>query len=194
MRNNQLFNGSLIFFLLIIGALTFGFITNKTKSWKVSNAEVQAKVNTEDFVIEYYDFNNLLKSQSENILILDLRSAENFKKMHIKNAINYQVESAFEKKIIKELINSEKQIILCADSQSDASLYMMMYNSMGIENIKVLAGSPELYIQWSESKDPSLNHYNEEKMRWNYRNLIKQDEVAPVTDVKPMMNRAKGGC
>ncbi|MDD3686436.1 MAG: rhodanese-like domain-containing protein [Bacteroidales bacterium] len=194
MRNNQLFNGSLIFFLLIIGALTLGFITNKTKSWKVSNSEVQAKINSEDFVIEFYDFNKLLKSQGDNVLIVDLRSAENFKKAHIKNAINHPAESAFEKNVLKELRNSEKQIIICAESQSDASLYLMMYSSMGIENVKVLAGNPEMYLQWSETKDPALNYFNEEKMRWNYRNLIKQDEAAPATDVKPMMNRAKGGC
>jgi rhodanese-related sulfurtransferase len=194
MRNNQLFNGSLIFFLLIIGALTLGFITNKTKSWKVSSSEVQTKINAEDFVIEFYDFNKLLKSQGDNLLIVDMRSPENFKKSHIKNAINHTVETAFEKKLLKELRKSEKQIIICAESQSEASLYLMMFSSMGIENIKVLAGNPEMYIHWSKTKEPSLNYFNEEKMRWNYRNLIKQDEAGPATDVKPMMNRAKGGC
>jgi rhodanese-related sulfurtransferase len=194
MKNNQLFNGSLIFFLLIIGALTLGFITNKSKSWKVSNAEVQAKINAEDFVIEYYDFSKLLKSSGDQILIVDMRSNDNFKMSHIKNAINFPIETAFDKKTIKELQNSEKPIVLCADSQSDAALYMMMYNSMGIDNIKVLAGTPDMYINWSSSKEPALNYYNEEKIRWNYRNLIKQDETAPTTDVKPMMDRAKGGC
>jgi rhodanese-related sulfurtransferase len=194
MRNNQLFNGTLIFFLLIIGALTLGFITNKTKSWKVSNSEVQAKINTEDFVIEFYDFNKLLKSQGDNVLIVDLRDPESFKKSHIKNAINHPAETAFDAKLLKELRKSEKQIIICAESQAEASLYLMMYSSMGFENIKVLAGNPQMYLQWTESKDPALNYFNDEKMRWNYRNLIKQDEVAPVTDVKPMMNRAKGGC
>jgi rhodanese-related sulfurtransferase len=194
MRNNQLFNGSLIFFLLIIGALTLGFITNKTKSWKVSNSEVQAKINAEDFVIEFYDFNKLLKSQGDNVLIIDMRSPENFKKSHIKNATNQPVETAFDKKLLKELRKSEKQIIICAESQSEATLCFMMYSSMGIENIKVLAGNPELYVHWTESKDPGLNYFNDEKIKWNYRNLIKQDEAAPSTDVKPMMNRAKGGC
>lgn len=194
MRNNQLFNGSLIFFLLIIGALTLGFITNKTKSWKVSNSEVQAKINAKDFVIEFYDFNKLLKSQGDNVLIVDLRNPESFKKSHIKNAINHPIETAFENKLLKELQNSEKQIIICAESQSEATLCFMMYSSMGIENIKVLAGNPEVYLHWIESKDPALNYFNDEKIKWNYRNLIKQDEAAPATDVKPMMNRAKGGC
>lgn len=194
MRNNQLFNGSLIFFLLIIGALTLGFITNKTKSWEVSNSEVQAKINAKDFVIEFYDFNKLLKTQGDNVLIVDLRNPESFKKSHIKNAINHPVETAFDKKLLKELRKSEKQIIICAESQSEASLYLMMYSSMGIENIKVLAGNPEMYLHWTESKDPALNYFNDEKIKWNYRNLIKQNEAAPATDVKPMMNRAKGGC
>ena len=71
---------------------------------------------------------------------------------------------------------------------------MAIYTTLGIENINILAGNYETYTKWKENKNPANQYFNEEKMRWNYKALIKQKETAPVIDLKPMMTRAKGGC
>ena len=56
MRNNQLLNLTLLFFLIILGGIFLGFITNHTKEWKISNSELQSKLIDIDFLINYAFF------------------------------------------------------------------------------------------------------------------------------------------
>lgn len=194
MRNNQLFNGTLIFFIILLAGIFLGMITNYTKEWKISNHELLNKLNEKDFVMNYYDFNNLINQEKLNITIVDLRNKEDFDESHIENAINIPTELALDDKNIKNIKNKENKIILYSDNQAEAALYMAIYTSLGIENIYVLAGDYHTFSKWQENKNPAYNFFDEEKIRWNYKALIKQNEIAPIIDIKPMMNRAKGGC
>ncbi|MCK9256004.1 MAG: rhodanese-like domain-containing protein [Bacteroidales bacterium] len=194
MRNNQLLNLTLLFFLIILGGIFLGFITNHTKEWKISNSELQSKITDNDFVINYADFEKLINMENLNITIIDLRDSKAFDEAHIENASNIPADKALEDKNIKILKNKENQIILYSDNQSESALYMAIYTTLGIENINILAGNYETYTKWKENKNPANQYFNEEKMRWNYKALIKQKETAPVIDLKPMMTRAKGGC
>lgn len=194
MRNNQLLNLTLLFFLIILGGIFLGFITNHTKEWKISNSELQSKITDNDFVINYADFEKLINMENLNITIIDLRDSKAFDEAHIENASNIPADKALEDKNIKILKNKENQIILYSDNQSESALYMAIYTSLGIENVNILAGNYETYTKWKQNKNPANQYFNEEKMRWNYKALIKQKETAPVIDLKPMMTRAKGGC
>src|SRR5690554_5155561 len=98
MRNNQLLNLTLLFFLIILGGIFLGFITNHTKEWKISNSELQSKITDNDFVINYADFEKLINMENLNITIIDLRDSKAFDEAHIENASNIPADKALEDK------------------------------------------------------------------------------------------------
>ena len=135
-----------MFFLIILGGIFLGFITNHAKEWKISNSELQSKITDNDFVINYADFEKLINMENLNITIIDLRDSKAFDEAHIENASNIPADKALEDKNIKILKNKENQIILYSDNQSESALYMAIYTTLGIENIaKGLPGGRPIF-------------------------------------------------
>lgn len=192
MKNNQLFNGSLIFFVIITGALLISAINKNYKGYKISNKEFVNHFSTPDLVINFKELNKILDTKSEEYLIVDIRNENVYKTINIPGSVNIIPEKAFEKETIKFLKKSNKNILITSDSQEQAAIYASYFTTLGIKGLKIISGSPELYIQ--QKNNPAYYFYNSEKQSFSYRNFIKLEEKEEPKDLNPIMQRAKGGC
>jgi len=96
---------------------------------------------------------------------------------------------------LNQLEKQKGGILLYADSQNEAAVSMLMLNSLGIDNVKILAGSYEVFNKYLvEDNNPKYYFYNEEKVNWSYSNFINTPEPEKKPDLEPMMIRAQGGC
>ncbi len=120
----------------------------------------QSKVEQTQSNQEQNNPNNLLKTvtykqmlqiiNNDNFFIIDARSAENYNKSHIGNAINifpYDEESIVVQKIF-ELPQNKKLVIYCDGGQCDSSheLAKMIMN-FGLKNVYLYAGGWE---EWTK--------------------------------------------
>jgi rhodanese-related sulfurtransferase len=192
MKNNQLFNGTLIFFVIIIGALLISAINKNYKGYKISNNEFINHFSSPDIVINFKELNKILQTKSDDFLIVDIRDENVFKTINIPGSINIIPEKAFEKETIKFLKKLNKNILITSNSQEQAAIYAAYYTTIGIKGLKVISGSPDIYIQ--HKNNPSYSFYNSEKQSFSYKNFIKLEEKEEPRDLNPVMQRAKGGC
>ncbi len=192
MKDNQLFNGSLIFFVIIIGALLISAINKNYKGYKISNNEFINHFSSPDLVINCKELNKILDTKSDDYLIVDIRNQNLYKAINIPGSVNIIPEKAFEKETIRFLKKSNKNILITSDSQEQATIYAAYFTNLGIKGLKIISGSPELYIQ--QKNNPSYSFYNSEKQSFSYRNFIKLEEKDESKDLNPIMQRAKGGC
>ena len=194
MKNNQLLNGSLIFFFIIIGGLVISAYSKYSKEYKTPISKIHQDLIEESHLIKYYDF-IAEPSNDDKFLIIDLRTEEEYKISHINNAINIPSSVIFEKSSINKIRKSKKQIVLYSDSQNFSSMCFLMLQSLGIKNIKVLAGSFDIFNKYIiEEFTPSYLFYDSEKIKWNYNNFIKSVEKNEMPDLEPILIRAQGGC
>jgi rhodanese-related sulfurtransferase len=195
MKNNQLLTASLIFFLVIVGGLFISIFANFYTGYKKPLKEVHNSIVKDDYVFSYLDLIDYLKNDNENITIVDLRSEEKYKNGHIESAINIPLKSIYENLNLNQLEKQKGGILLYADSQNEAAVSMLMLNSLGIDNVKILAGSYEVFNKYLvEDNNPKYYFYNEEKVNWSYSNFINTPEPEKKPDLEPMMIRAQGGC
>ncbi len=196
MKDNQLLNGSFIFFALIIAGVIFTAYVKLDKGYKKNNFDVLYSIQDNSHLLTYYDFAELYKEDGEGFLYVDLRSEEDFKEYAVENSINIPAEQVFEKANLKKLKKYKEQIVLFSDNQSDVVLIYLMLQSIGYENIWVLSGSIDIFVnKLIEQNDISYYFYNNEKKRYNYKNYIKTkvpERVEP--EPGPEMFRIQGGC
>ncbi|OQA01061.1 MAG: Rhodanese-like domain protein [Bacteroidetes bacterium ADurb.Bin408] len=200
MKNNQLFNSTLIFFLFIIFALLFSAITHKVKGYSVANKEV---LNTLQgpYTLSYYDFYLLYKDTANDFTIVDLRTPEAFSKENLKKSVNIPFEKLFDKESLSKLKDLKESKLLVGNHQNETSLAYLYLTSAGLTDIKVLPGSFDiLYNNIVKATNPSYFFYNEEKAQWDFPRQM-GGENAKSTGPAPalpqqveMKTPVKGGC
>ena len=197
MKNNQLFNGSLIFFAFIIGSLIFSAMTHKTKGYKENNKQILSEMNENGYLMQYLEFSERLSEGKNDIMFVDLRDSLSFKNGHIKTAVNMPFERFSQKGKIKILRNEEKEKVLYSDSQSESALAVLFFKSVGVENIRYLPGNfDEIYNNIIVQPNPSYFFFNDEKARWDYKKQMggsasKSAANMPQLEIK---TKVKGGC
>ncbi len=200
MRNNQLFNGALIFFLFITGALIFSNINHRIKSYKRSNYDVFLAMQKNKTELNYADFVNIISLDTKEYLIIDLRNNNLYDTLHLEGAINIPFEILLDKENISFFKKNKELKILYADTENKSALACMMLLSSGIENIKYLPGHFNIiYKKLIKENNPSFYFYNDDKAKWDYKRQMggvkPQDEQTPAIpqqiEIKPAV---KGGC
>jgi rhodanese-related sulfurtransferase len=196
MKDNQLLNGSFIFFALIIAGLVFSAYVKFDKGYKLNNYDLLISLEDDTYLISNYDFLKIYREDASNYLFVDLRSEEEFKLSGLENTVNIPIDDVFEKSSLKKLKKTKEKIVLCSNSESDASLIYLMLRSLGYDNIFVLGGSLDIFIEEVlNNNNPAYYFYSEEKKKWNYKNYIRtkvQERIEP--EPKPEQLKIQGGC
>lgn len=192
MKDNQLFNASLIFFLIIITGLLISIYARTQKGYKTANKEVLEYAISQEYLMKYYEF---LKKDRNEIFIVDLRMPEIFEMSNIENSVNIPADKLLEKASLKKLKKQKKEIVLLSDSENTSVLCMLLLHSSGIENLRVLAGNYDKIKNFViDSPDPSHLFYDSEKQKWNYGNFMQRPQ-APTVDFAPHEDiLVDGGC
>jgi len=200
MRNNQLFNGSLIFFLFLMGALIFSNINHRIKAYKKSNYDVLFEMQSNSTVMDYAAFINLLAQEEKNYKLIDLRNSMLYDTLHLEGALNMPFEMLLEKENLSFFKKNKDLKIIYADTESKSALVCMMLLSSGVENIKYLPGNFDIIYNNVVVKDnPSFYTYSDDKAKWDYKrqmggnNTEKENSpsIPQQIEIKPTV---KGGC
>ena len=196
MKDNQLFNGSLLFFIIIAGGVMVSLINDRSKGYAVDNATVLTTVNGNGHIMSYLEFLEIYNPSHNPITFVDLRSEEQFRQGHLHNAMHLPMSELITKESLRKLKQTDGELILYSNAQHQSVRALMILRSLGLENIRALAGNYELLKEKIlESPDPVLFFHDDEKARWNYRNFMNTYQ----TDIKepsetPTAPNMEGGC
>ncbi len=126
--------------LLLAGASTlFIFSTSDKALTKRLTQAQEAKDHIS--VTELAD--RLIKGDN-NLLLIDVRSGEEFKNFHIKGALNYPLAKL---KTLKSKAKSYKTVVIYSDGAAHAVQGQMLLEREGVENILVLNGGLNEFIE-----------------------------------------------
>lgn len=154
--------------------------SNKEGSYTLSPEKLLSEITSED---NYLDAAALAKM--DNAVFIDLRSPLDFEFSHHEFAINIPAEkimTAENQKVIKEIIEQGKTIVLYGDTPRQAAGYWTQLKQIGIENIKAFNGT---FNQLMNDTTASMTLLNE--VPQIDTSLIKKaGNDAGVSDAKPV--------
>ncbi|MDD3875088.1 MAG: rhodanese-like domain-containing protein [Bacteroidales bacterium] len=199
MKNNQLFNSSLIFFAIIFGALIFSIVTNKIKGYKINNHDALSQIkDIDDLSLNYLQLQIALNEEN-GLTFVDLRNTDKFQSGHLNNAVNIPLSNLIDKKNLNFF--KKNNVILYSDTENESALALLLLKSLGISNIKYLTGSYEIFSE--NQNNSAYNFYSDEKAKWNYSALMGQNQgasesqevhEASIPQPSEISKAAKGGC
>lgn len=196
MKDNQLFNGSLLFFLIIAGGVMLSLINDNEKGYAVDNATMLKKVNGNGHIMPVMEFMETYNPGHAPITFVDLRSAEQYQQGHLHHAIHLPMSELVTKESLKKLRHADGELILYSDAQHRSVRALMMLKSLGLENIRALAGNYELLKdKVLENPNPMLFFHHDEKARWNYLNFMNNAHKSPDDGASTQPQLViEGGC
>lgn len=196
MKDNQLFNGSLLFFIIITGGVMLSLINDSSKGFAVDNATVLTNVNGNGHIMPYMEFLEIYNPEHAPITFVDLRSEEQFQQGHLHNAMHLPMSELVTKESLRKLRQADAELILYSDAQHRSVRALMMLKSLGLKNVRALAGNYQLLKEKVlEKPDPVLFFHHEEKARWNYLHFMNNAHKSPDdgASLQPQLV-IEGGC
>ncbi len=196
MKDNQLFNGSLIFFLVVAGGLMISLFNDQSKGFSLNNAEVLKEMNGNGYLMNYIEFLEQYNPGDKPITYIDLRHEEQFQDGHLNNALNIPLNKLLDSESLKALRNAEGELVLYSDSQSTTVMAVMMLKYVGFDKVRALAGSYDVVSEKIlNDPDPLFFFHHEEKARWHYKNFMENAQKPQGHDVlsQPQLT-IEGGC
>jgi rhodanese-related sulfurtransferase len=145
-KTNRLFLTALILaFIVIIIIIS---VRAPSVSYKVSPDKVSTLLNDTGSLVTPFDLYNLVLKKSSNILVIDLRSAEQFDKGHIEKSINIPARNLLDENVLSIFRDLKKMngiAILYGKDQLEANGPWLLLKQVGIDNVKVLQGGYSFY-------------------------------------------------
>jgi rhodanese-related sulfurtransferase len=188
--------------LLFAGILLLAILVNvlAAPSWKLSNKELSAHAAYEQLTLTPSQVHQKIIN-NDNILVVDLRSAQEPTAGTLNGAINMPFESIATSKLISKLKNNKEKILVAA-SENQAAFAWMFLRSKGVENISVMGGDFASYTAAfsGQTTEASARFFKDEKARFDFLRLMKVNKAqsAPekleVPKEKVEVSAVQGGC
>ncbi|MFA7230335.1 MAG: rhodanese-like domain-containing protein [Victivallaceae bacterium] len=130
-------------FLLIAGAATLFIFDAPSATTSSAVKRLEQAVQETDH-IDAIELADRLISGDKSLLLIDVRSAVEFKKFHIKGALNIPLEKLPE---AKNMFKAYKNVVLYSDGAAHAVQGQMLLEREGVANILVLNGGLNAFIE-----------------------------------------------
>lgn len=130
---------------LFILAILIGLLTYKRpkNTYKYNSKSTLEKLSSQNYFVNLNDINN------QNHVLVDIRSAYEFDKGHLTNAVNIHTPDLLDEKnlnIFKELKNTNKTAILYGNNPHEVNMPFLLLYQLGYDNIKLLT-TENSYVQ-----------------------------------------------
>ncbi len=201
MKIKQLNYGALLFFIVIILALSFHWIT--AKNYDASKTEVLEVIANNPGLFPYAEFNEYIKTDnSDEVIFVDIRDEESFENEHMEGSINLpfnQITSRSAKKIFKK----DKKKIIIANNEADAQIARITLLGIGFENIFVMPGNFKLLKEHVLREfHPEYGYYSDDKAKFDYSKYMnvnkgveqESENKSFIPEVKEEKVSVQGGC
>ncbi len=144
--------------IALVAIILVGVVSTRKPAvtYKLSTAEMLKAINDSNSYITPKVLNEMIVSKNTEIVLVDVRSALNYKLTHIESSINIPVRDLLAKeslKQLKEITEGKQTIVLIGESQQQAIGPWMMLKQTGIDNIKVFTG---VYAQLGANASDSI--------------------------------------
>lgn len=197
MKNQTLFKAVFPLFLLLIAGVLYSLAVTTGKGYKTSLETVSEAILDDSHLVYYFDLLEAWNNKSTEMVIVDLRAGEVYEKGHLPGALSLPLHTLFDRPAIRQLNRYRNQdIVLYCDSQNASTLAFMMLTSLGYDNVRVLAGGHEVFVNHiQDHADHAYLFYTPERARWNYGMLFRTDQPATARPATlPAAAIPDGGC
>lgn len=145
-----------------------------------------------------------------DLMVIDVRSPEDFEKYHLPGAVNYPVKALLEKE--KENINSDMVTVFTSNGDNEASQVWLLLRMMGYNNIYVLQGGVNFWVaNYVSPQKPGENSPDTEIFKFQFRKsaaghfnggISLEENATAKKSIKPMFipekkskkKQAREGC
>lgn len=187
---------SSVFFLIVV---IIAFTINRDEKFTVSQEIVFNEIISGASIANEETLLKVSGDENSEYLIIDVRTPGKFIKGHVTNSINVPVKDMLDPIYTSIYKNTNKPIIIYGDYTCDAHRAYNMFRQMGVENINVIAGGYEYFIEFGDWVFPV------ESAKYDFAEIMKEKNggtavelVEPVKAVKKLpvkkKERAEGGC
>lgn len=139
------------------------------------------------------ELRTMLQQQDRDFLLIDIRSPEDFKAGHLKEAVNIPKETLLDKKN-RKVLRKNKCIIYCSTESMSHSVSFLL-RQCGYNCRPVNSHYEVIKEKVIDKYDPSFMFFSEEKQQYNYPAFIKQHDAPTEFQVdKKTEIKIQSGC
>ena len=170
-KNQNLNNISILFFSFVAIIVIINLFTNN--NYGRSNHEVVKMLDATEYIFNYQELHAALNSNE--FLLIDLRTEEEFNAGHIPGAINIPFDQLLDSRNIRTIRRSNKKApVLYAGKEARAQTARMLLLAKGLKtDIRVMGGNYDTAVKYVlETFQPAFAAYKDEKARFDYRRFM----------------------
>lgn len=166
MTVKQLNQSALVLFIFIMLAVAFCQFT--AKNYGASNRQVAEQI-SEEGAISYASLHAILTSdQTNQYLVVDLRSEQEFHKGHIPGAVNIPHDQLLKRKHQRTLKRADNTL-LYSDYEHLTIAAWVTILGQGHKNVRIIPGNYQSIKKYViDDFAPTRAHHNEDKARFDY--------------------------
>jgi rhodanese-related sulfurtransferase len=145
-KKNALFLSALIVVIFIILIIA---VTNRPSvTYKLNKDNLVALLKDSSQFVSPVGLDALLEQKKGTLVMVDIRSFDEYSKGHIKESVNIPVMNLLDKNTLSffdELSSKGQESILYGDDQLQANGPWLLLKQVGVKNVKILQGGYQLY-------------------------------------------------
>jgi rhodanese-related sulfurtransferase len=133
--------------IIITGIIT---LSGPLLTYKSDMNESLKDLTNKDALFYPWQLNELLNNKMKNVVLFDIRNNYDFSHGHIPGAENVQPEDLSKKDFIKRFKNLKEKnttVVLYGNDQLEANAPWMLFRQLGFDNVKILPGGYQYYVQ-----------------------------------------------
>jgi rhodanese-related sulfurtransferase len=156
------------------------------------SARKAAETASEYHGVSPFDFMKMTASGDE-LIIVDIRSKEEFEAGHIEGALNIPAAEILKKRNIRKI--KRGPVLLYGSSERESHMIALLLQMTGSEADAVNSNYAHLRSLQEESVSTPMLFFREEKVRYNYNRYFKAFDITPdePAEIKVPVP-APGGC
>ena len=196
---------SVFVFVIIVGFLT---MSKPLLTYQLNMEESIREVSDADLYFKPWELEPVINKESNSILLFDIRDNFIFGQGHIPGAENMSANDLSKEENIERLEDMKEKgftVVLYGDDELQAIGPTMLFRQVGFDNVKVLLGGYQYYVEHKNDLKSTVNDetFLKGKPKYNYAEMAapKDGSVKTATDRKPVQVQrrqktsvAAGGC
>ena len=147
---------TLIVMSVFVVIIIIGFITipKPLLTYKLDMKQSISELNNKDALFSPEQLNEFISGNLKNVVLFDIRDNFVFGQGHIPGAENISANNLTQEESIDRLEELKKQnytVVLYGEDQLQANGPWMLFRQVGFDNIKILQGGYQYYVEHKEN-------------------------------------------
>lgn len=193
-----------------LGMIMAAIPQNTTHPYKLTPQELLETVNSGMQYFSPEEIAEMIINQDPTLLLIDVRSEDEYEKFHLPGAINIPLSSLLEEQWKDYLHQDLRFNVFYSNSTVNADQAWMLTRQLGYENNYVLQGGLNYWVETIMNPSPPLStNPNEEIARYDFRKgagmalgggaTVESSTTQPAPELpniapRPQKKRVQGGC